>query len=71
MIDDRDYYQETLGRMEPDIAAIDAAAGWASCSVSLKRIADTMVWARLVITVVAAVWVANVIAKTIVSLVLP
>jgi hypothetical protein len=28
--------------MEPDIAFIDAATGWASIAISLKRIADCM-----------------------------
>lgn len=41
---DGDAYQETVKRMEPGICFIDTAAGWTSCSVSLKRIADTMVW---------------------------
>jgi len=35
-------YQDTVTRMEPDISFIDTAAGWASCAVSLKRIADTL-----------------------------
>lgn len=35
-------YLDTIARMEPDIAMIDAAAGWASIAVSLKRIADTL-----------------------------
>lgn len=39
-------YQDTVKRMEPDIAMIDAAAGWASIAISLKRIADVMEWAR-------------------------
>lgn len=37
-----DPYLDTLDRMEPDIAAIDAAAGWASIAISLKRIADAL-----------------------------
>lgn len=32
-------YLETLDRME-SVAMVDDGAGWASCSVSLKRIAD-------------------------------
>lgn len=35
-------YLDTLDRMEPDIAHIDASAGWASIAVSLKRIADSL-----------------------------
>lgn len=37
-----DYYLHTIDRMEPDIAFIDASAGWASIAISLKRIADCM-----------------------------
>lgn len=36
----KDAYLATLDRMEPDIAMVDAAAGWASIAISLKRIAD-------------------------------
>lgn len=35
-----DVYDNTINRLEPDIAMIDAGAGWASCAISLKRIAD-------------------------------
>jgi hypothetical protein len=38
---ERDYYLETLDRIEPDIAMIDASAGWASIAISLRRIADS------------------------------
>ena len=34
-------YQATIERLEPDIAHIDASAGWASIAISLKRLADT------------------------------
>lgn len=34
-------YLETIKRMEPDICAVDAAAGWASIAISLKRLADS------------------------------
>lgn len=39
---DGNAYLETLDRMEKDIAAIDASAGWASIAISLKRIADAL-----------------------------
>jgi hypothetical protein len=42
MPDHRDYYRETVDRLEPDIAMIDAGAGHASSSISLKRVADAM-----------------------------
>lgn len=35
-------YIETVDRMEPDIAPVDAAAFYASASISLRRIADTL-----------------------------
>ena len=38
---ERDYYLEILNRIEPDIAIIDAGAGWASIAISLRRIADS------------------------------
>lgn len=37
-----DAYLDTLGRMEPEIAAVDVTAGIASISISLKRIADAL-----------------------------
>ncbi len=37
-----DVYARTIERLEPDIAAIDAAAGWASIAISLKRIAAAL-----------------------------
>lgn len=42
MVERRDYYHETLARMEPEISAIDASTGYASIAISLKRIADAM-----------------------------
>jgi hypothetical protein len=35
-------YTRTVDRIEPEIAMIDPGAGWASVSVSLKRIADSL-----------------------------
>lgn len=35
-----DPYLATIDRLEPNIAAIDSSAGWASASISLKRLAD-------------------------------
>jgi hypothetical protein len=35
-------YLATIDRLEPEIAPIDSAAGWASIAVSLKRIADSL-----------------------------
>lgn len=35
-------YMDTIDRLEPDIAAIDDSAGWASIAISLKRIADAL-----------------------------
>lgn len=35
-------YERTVARLEPDIAMIDAGAGWASIAISLKRIADIL-----------------------------
>lgn len=36
----RNYYDETIDRIEPDIAMIDPGAFYASAAISLKRIAD-------------------------------
>jgi hypothetical protein len=35
-------YINVIERLEPDLAMIDAGAGWASIAVSLKRIADSL-----------------------------
>lgn len=35
-----DAYQETVKRLEPDIAPIDASAFYASAAISLRRSAD-------------------------------
>jgi hypothetical protein len=35
-------YLDTVRRLEPDIHPIDAAAGYASGAISLKRIADSL-----------------------------
>jgi hypothetical protein len=35
-----DAYQNTVSRLEPDIASIDASAFYASAAISLKRQAD-------------------------------
>lgn len=37
-----DEYLATINRIEPDIHPIDAAAGWASIAVSLRRMADAL-----------------------------
>jgi hypothetical protein len=37
-----DTYLHTIERLEPDIHIIDAGAGWASCAISLNRIATTL-----------------------------
>lgn len=37
-----DAYLNTVRRLEPDIAMIDASAFYASAAISLKRIADAM-----------------------------
>ncbi len=37
-----DAYLATIDRLEPNIAAIDASAAYASIAISLKRIADTL-----------------------------
>ncbi len=42
MPSDADAYLATVGRLEPDIMPIDAAGGWASVAISLKRIADLL-----------------------------
>ncbi len=39
---DADAYLDTLRRMEPEIHPVDAAAFYASASISLKRIADSL-----------------------------
>ena len=44
-----DVYLKTIDRLEPDIAMIDAAAGWASVAISLKRIADTLEKIRIIL----------------------
>ncbi len=38
----RDYYQETLELIEPDLAMVDPGTYYASAAVSLKRIADVL-----------------------------
>jgi hypothetical protein len=38
----RDYYSETIERIEPDISMIDDGAFNASAAISLKRIADAL-----------------------------
>lgn len=38
----KDVYLDTLDRIEPEIAFIDAAAYYASAAISLKRIADNL-----------------------------
>lgn len=35
-------YAETVDRLEPDIAPIDASAFYASAAISLRRIADAL-----------------------------
>lgn len=37
-----DAYQNTIQRLEPEIAMIDADAALASIAISLKRIADSL-----------------------------
>lgn len=37
-----DAYQDTIRRIEPDVAPIDAAAYYASAAIGLKRIADAL-----------------------------
>lgn len=37
-----DAYLNTIERMEPDIAMVDAGAAYASIAISLKRIADSL-----------------------------
>lgn len=39
---DKNVYLETIARLEPDIAMIDAGAFYASAAISLKRIADAL-----------------------------
>lgn len=59
---DGDAYQETVKRMEPDISWIDTAAGWASCSISLRRIADDIEWFRRVVVCSAVLfWIVFII----------
>lgn len=41
-MENRNYYDETIDRIEPEIAAIDARAYYASAAISLRRIADVM-----------------------------
>ena len=38
----KNAYQETIERIEVDIAPIHATAGWASIAISLRRIADAL-----------------------------
>lgn len=40
----RNVYLETIDRLEPDVAMIDAGAFYASAAISLKRIADALEW---------------------------
>lgn len=37
-----DAYLDAVGRLEPDIAPIDASAFYASCAISAKRQADAL-----------------------------
>lgn len=37
-----DAYLNTVNRLEPEIAPIDASAFYASAAISLKRIADSL-----------------------------
>lgn len=37
-----DVYLNTVNRLEPEIAPIDASAFYASAAISLKRIADSL-----------------------------
>jgi hypothetical protein len=37
-----DPYMNTIERMEPNIAMVDAGTFYASAAISLKRIADTL-----------------------------
>lgn len=37
-----EVYLNTIERLEPGIAMIDAGAGYASIAISLKRIADSL-----------------------------
>lgn len=37
-----DAYLDTIARMEPEIASVDAAGAYASIAISLKRIADAL-----------------------------
>jgi hypothetical protein len=39
---DTDVYLETIKRIEPEIAMIDAGAFYASAAISLKRIAEEL-----------------------------
>lgn len=41
-----DEYLNTVRRLEPDITMIDNGAAAASISISLKRIADFLDWAK-------------------------
>lgn len=41
-----DAYQNTIARMEPDIAMVDHAAAIASIAISLRRIADALTSGR-------------------------
>lgn len=43
---DRDVYLNTVERLEPEIASVDAGAYYASAAISLKRIADFLDWAK-------------------------
>lgn len=38
-----DAYLHTIGRLEPEIAMIDASTFYASAAISLKRMADLLV----------------------------
>ena len=57
MIDRRDYYGETLDRIEPDIAMIDAGTYYASAAISLHRIANYIGFFRNAAIIAFFVWV--------------
>lgn len=53
MTEVRDYYQETVARLEPEIAVVDHDAALTSIAISLRRIADVMTGADPAIVDVA------------------
>jgi hypothetical protein len=50
MSKENDVYLDTVSRMEPDIHKVDPGAFYASAAISLKRIAESLEFFRVIAT---------------------